>query len=138
MGLCLSAPVGDDASAAASGSKTPARSGKAAAAPVDTAGGAAHQHAGGSRAGAAPILGHWDDVKAHYSMERVLGKGQFGVTRLVVEHSTGQQFACKSISKRKLTSEVRDARGTATAAAAAADGPQHCRPVCAASCAGGR
>eukprot|EP00775_Hariotina_reticulata_P001153 gene1153-1493_t len=45
-----------------------------------------------------------DDVKALYTFDRVLGKGQFGVTRLVIENSTGEQFACKSISKRKLVS----------------------------------
>lgn len=33
---------------------------------------------------------------------QVLGKGQFGVTRLVVDKATGEHCACKSISKRKL------------------------------------
>jgi len=48
--------------------------------------------------------GRMDDIKAQYTFDRVLGKGQFGVTRLVIENSTGEQFACKSISKRKLMS----------------------------------
>ena len=33
----------------------------------------------------------------------MLGKGQFGTTRLVTDKKTGEQLACKSISKRKLT-----------------------------------
>ncbi|XP_052179134.1 calcium-dependent protein kinase 2-like [Diospyros lotus] len=50
------------------------------------------------------ILGKpYEDVKSHYSMGRELGRGQFGVTYLCTELSTGQQYACKSISKRKLS-----------------------------------
>jgi serine/threonine protein kinase len=52
-----------------------------------------------------PILGQFDDVKEHYAFDKVLGKGQFGVTRLVVDLDTGEQCACKSISKRKLVSQ---------------------------------
>jgi len=33
--------------------------------------------------------GRMDDIKAQYTFDRVLGKGQFGVTRLVIENSTG-------------------------------------------------
>lgn len=33
----------------------------------------------------------------------MLGKGQFGTTRLATDKKTGEQLACKSISKRKLT-----------------------------------
>ncbi|XP_044472739.1 calcium-dependent protein kinase 2-like isoform X2 [Mangifera indica] len=44
----------------------------------------------------------FEDVRAHYSIGKELGRGQFGVTYLCTEHSTGKQFACKSISKRKL------------------------------------
>jgi calcium-dependent protein kinase len=36
---------------------------------------------------------------------RKLGQGQFGVTDLCAEKSTGKEFACKSIAKRKLISE---------------------------------
>jgi serine/threonine protein kinase len=32
----------------------------------------------------------------------VLGKGQFGTTRLATDKKTGEVLACKSISKRKL------------------------------------
>jgi calcium-dependent protein kinase len=52
-----------------------------------------------------PVLGRFDDVKQNYSFDKVLGKGQFGVTRLVVDTNTGERCACKSISKRKLVSQ---------------------------------
>ncbi|CAN0915636.1 Calcium-dependent protein kinase 9 [Linum grandiflorum] len=49
------------------------------------------------------ILGKpYDDVKLHYTMGKELGRGQFGVTYLCIENSTGEKYACKSISKRKL------------------------------------
>ena len=43
------------------------------------------------------------DVTALYTLGRVLGRGQFGTTRLAEDKVTGEQLACKSISKRKLT-----------------------------------
>lgn len=71
-----------------------------------------------ARAGTRCVLGQQhsgDDVRSRYVFERVLGKGQFGVTRLVVDIATGEQCACKSISKRKLVTdedvEVREAGG---------------------------
>lgn len=45
-----------------------------------------------------------------YTLGRVLGRGQFGVTRLAEEKGSGEKFACKSISKRKLTYVGRDCR----------------------------
>lgn len=49
------------------------------------------------------ILGKpYQDVKLSYTMGKELGRGQFGVTYLCTENSTGHQYACKSISKRKL------------------------------------
>lgn len=36
-------------------------------------------------------------------MHKILGQGQFGTTRLVVDKKTGERLAMKSISKRKLT-----------------------------------
>ncbi|KAF4350627.1 hypothetical protein F8388_013168 [Cannabis sativa] len=52
------------------------------------------------------ILGKpFEDVKQFYSIGKELGRGQFGVTYLCTENSTGRQFACKSISKRKLVSK---------------------------------
>ncbi|XP_027940744.1 calcium-dependent protein kinase 2-like [Vigna unguiculata] len=44
----------------------------------------------------------FEDVKQHYTLGKELGRGQFGVTYLCTENSTGLQYACKSISKRKL------------------------------------
>lgn len=38
-----------------------------------------------------------------YDFGKILGKGQFGTTRLVTDKKTGEQLACKSIGKRKLT-----------------------------------
>ncbi|GLT62076.1 hypothetical protein SLA2020_347410 [Shorea laevis] len=49
------------------------------------------------------ILGKpYEDVKLHYTFGKELGKGQFGVTFLCTENSTGKQYACKTISKKKL------------------------------------
>ena len=50
--------------------------------------------------------------EARKSESGVLGKGQFGTTRLAEERSTGRQLACKSIAKRKLTTpeDVEDVR----------------------------
>lgn len=43
-----------------------------------------------------------EDVHSTYVFGRELGRGQFGVTYLVTHKTTGEQFACKSIAKRKL------------------------------------
>ncbi|XP_010278695.1 PREDICTED: calcium-dependent protein kinase 2-like [Nelumbo nucifera] len=52
------------------------------------------------------ILGKpFEDVKSHYTIRKELGRGQFGVTYLCIENSTGHTYACKSISKRKLVSK---------------------------------
>ncbi|KAJ6827651.1 calcium-dependent protein kinase 2-like [Iris pallida] len=49
------------------------------------------------------ILGRpYSDVRSVYTLGKELGRGQFGVTYLCTENSTGLQYACKSISKRKL------------------------------------
>ncbi|KAI3832509.1 hypothetical protein MKW98_002055 [Papaver atlanticum] len=52
------------------------------------------------------------NIKEIYTMGRKLGQGQFGVTYLCVEKETGKEFACKSIAKRKLTTQddVEDVR----------------------------
>lgn len=42
------------------------------------------------------------DVRNHYDLGKVLGKGQFGTTRVAVDRETGRKYACKTISKRKL------------------------------------
>ena len=46
----------------------------------------------------------FEDVKLHYSLGKELGRGQFGVTYLCSEDSSGGLFACKFILKRKLVS----------------------------------
>ncbi|KAI3823385.1 hypothetical protein L1987_04820 [Smallanthus sonchifolius] len=51
-------------------------------------------------------------LKEYYNLGPKLGHGQFGTTFLCVEKTTGKQFACKSIAKRKLLTEedVEDVR----------------------------
>lgn len=44
------------------------------------------------------------NLEADYELGKVLGRGQFGTTRLARHRATGQSLACKSIAKRKLTS----------------------------------
>ncbi|XP_061374551.1 calcium-dependent protein kinase 20-like isoform X2 [Gastrolobium bilobum] len=52
------------------------------------------------------------NIKDFYSLGRKLGQGQFGTTFLCVEKGTNKEFACKSIAKRKLTTQedVEDVR----------------------------
>jgi calcium-dependent protein kinase len=53
-----------------------------------------------------------ESVKEKYSLGRRLGQGQFGTTYLCVERSSGKEYACKSILKRKLVTDddVEDVR----------------------------
>ena len=45
----------------------------------------------------------WEqDVTSLFALSKILGKGQFGTTRVAEEKSTGHIYACKSIAKRKL------------------------------------
>jgi len=46
-----------------------------------------------------------EDVRSTYSMGKELGRGQFGVTHLCTHKSTGKQYACKTIAKRKLVNK---------------------------------
>ncbi|KAA3481516.1 calcium-dependent protein kinase 1-like [Gossypium australe] len=52
------------------------------------------------------------NFKEYFSLGRKLGQGQFGTTFLCVEKSTGREYACKSIAKRKLLTDedVEDVR----------------------------
>jgi len=53
------------------------------------------------------ILGKaYEDRKLHYTIGKELGRGEFGITYLCTENSTGLEFACKSIPKRKLVKDV--------------------------------
>ncbi|KAK7363739.1 hypothetical protein VNO77_05893 [Canavalia gladiata] len=55
----------------------------------------------------ATILGKpFEDIKKHYTLGKELGRGQFGITYLCTENSTGHTYACKSILKRKLVSRA--------------------------------
>ncbi|KAF8409894.1 hypothetical protein HHK36_002412 [Tetracentron sinense] len=59
------------------------------------------------------VLGHkTENIHDLYMLSRKLGQGQFGTTYLCTEISTGNEYACKSISKRKLISkeDVEDVR----------------------------
>lgn len=52
------------------------------------------------------VLGHKTaNIRDLYTLGRKLGQGQFGTTYLCTEISTGIDYACKSISKRKLISK---------------------------------
>ncbi|KAF6985282.1 hypothetical protein CFC21_003168 [Triticum aestivum] len=53
-----------------------------------------------------------EDVKSIYNVGKELGRGQFGVTSLCTQKATGQKLACKTISKRKLSTkeDVEDVR----------------------------
>ncbi|KAJ6948562.1 calcium-dependent protein kinase 34-like [Populus alba x Populus x berolinensis] len=53
-----------------------------------------------------------EDVKSIYSIGKELGRGQFGITHLCTNKVTGEQFACKTIAKRKLVNkeDVEDVR----------------------------
>lgn len=52
------------------------------------------------------------NIKEFYTLGRKLGQGQFGTTYLCLEKGTEKEFACKTIAKRKLTTEedVEDVR----------------------------
>ncbi|MQL86548.1 hypothetical protein Taro_019097, partial [Colocasia esculenta] len=59
------------------------------------------------------VLGHkTPNIRDLYILGRKLGQGQFGTTYLCTEISTGIEYACKSISKRKLIckEDVEDVR----------------------------
>lgn len=46
------------------------------------------------------------DIEATYELGRELGRGEFGVTYLSTDKATGDVYACKSISKKKLRTRV--------------------------------
>jgi calcium-dependent protein kinase len=59
------------------------------------------------------VLGHpTPNLRDLYLLGRKLGQGQFGTTYLCTDLSTGAEYACKSISKRKLITreDVEDVR----------------------------
>lgn len=46
------------------------------------------------------------DISLRYNLGRELGRGEFGVTYLAIDVETGEKFACKSISKKKLKTDI--------------------------------
>ncbi|CAA0812745.1 Calcium-dependent protein kinase 32 [Striga hermonthica] len=46
------------------------------------------------------------DIDEFYKLGRELGRGEFGVTYLCTDKTSGELFACKSISKKKLRTRV--------------------------------
>ncbi|XP_031121383.1 calcium-dependent protein kinase 17-like [Ipomoea triloba] len=59
------------------------------------------------------VLGRpMEDVRVTYTIGKELGRGQFGVTHLCTHKQTGEQFACKTIAKRKLVNkeDIEDVR----------------------------
>uniref|UniRef100_A0A453CY37 non-specific serine/threonine protein kinase n=2 Tax=Aegilops tauschii subsp. strangulata TaxID=200361 RepID=A0A453CY37_AEGTS len=57
----------------------------------------------GAPADLGSVLGHpTPNLRDLYALGRKLGQGQFGTTYLCTELATGADYACKSISKRKL------------------------------------
>ncbi|KAG9449422.1 hypothetical protein H6P81_009387 [Aristolochia fimbriata] len=46
------------------------------------------------------------DIGLRYELGRELGRGEFGITYLCTDKETGEVFACKSISKKKLRTAV--------------------------------
>ena len=113
MGICASAPVSDYASAS-SPYDAESRHRKDSQAQVAAAADA-HKSADSQSSqsnNAKLVLGRSDDIRSLYTFDKVLGKGQFGVTRLVVDNKTGERYACKTISKRKLVNpeDVEDVR----------------------------
>ncbi|KAK8955813.1 Calcium-dependent protein kinase 6 [Platanthera guangdongensis] len=62
---------------------------------------------------ATSVLGHRTaNIRDLYTLSRKLGQGQFGTTYLCTDIATGFEYACKSISKRKLITkeDVEDVR----------------------------
>ncbi|KAI7743470.1 hypothetical protein M8C21_011321, partial [Ambrosia artemisiifolia] len=52
------------------------------------------------------VLGRpMEDLRASYTIGKELGRGQFGVTHLCTCKQTGEHFACKTIGKRKLSTQ---------------------------------
>ncbi|KAG2274092.1 hypothetical protein Bca52824_056647 [Brassica carinata] len=46
------------------------------------------------------------DISSQYDLGREVGRGEFGVTYLCTDIQTGEKYACKSISKKKLRTAV--------------------------------
>lgn len=72
-----------------------------------------HGKASSKAAAIGHVLGRpMEDIRSIYSIGKELGRGQFGVTHLCTNKQTGEQFACKTIAKRKLVNkeDIEDVR----------------------------
>ncbi|KAK6930590.1 EF-hand domain [Dillenia turbinata] len=47
-----------------------------------------------------------DDIFKKYRLEKELGRGEFGITYQCFDNETGETYACKTISKSKLRTEI--------------------------------
>mmetsp|Transcript_1808 Transcript_1808/g.1993 ORF Transcript_1808/g.1993 Transcript_1808/m.1993 type:complete len:516 (-) Transcript_1808:854-2401(-) len=90
---------------------TPESTQQKSAPPKSMAGNEEKKPSGGEKSkGGGPKLLHYgsvlkrdvQDLNSVYSLGKELGRGQFGVTYLASDKKTGQKYACKCISKRKL------------------------------------
>lgn len=50
------------------------------------------------------------DLRERFELGKIIGRGQFGVIRLVEDKATGEKLACKTISKASLKVRCRDVR----------------------------
>lgn len=46
------------------------------------------------------------EIELRYELGKELGRGEFGITYLCTDRSSGELFACKSISKKKLRTAI--------------------------------
>lgn len=46
------------------------------------------------------------EIEVRYELGRELGRGEFGITYLCTDKETGEELACKSISKKKLRTAI--------------------------------
>ena len=119
MGNCCSQSSTDDAAApennAENGESEP-KTGESATTPPRTTPPSAspnHSTKPSKQAPVGPVLGRpMEDVRSLYTIGKELGRGQFGVTHLCTNKQTGEQFACKTIAKRKLVNneDIEDVR----------------------------
>lgn len=105
MGNCVGGGHADTPNATPTG--TQSHDTKSRAATAATAAEATKPHKGGGLGNlTASVLGReTENVRDLYDLGKELGRGQFGVTYLATEKKTGEQYACKSIAKRKLVTK---------------------------------
>ncbi|KAL6524322.1 Calcium-dependent protein kinase 17 [Orobanche gracilis] len=115
MGSCCSRSTNTDASSDPTGADTSAATAKPSGTPPRTPPHSSPNpsHKPSKPTPIGPVLGRpMEDVRATYTIGKELGRGQFGVTHLCTHKQTGEQFACKTIAKRKLANkeDIEDVR----------------------------